>query len=229
MKKRHLYELSLVAAAVTLGLSPATHAQDDLRTQEVREAENELESAEERLEQAEEAVERREEALEDAIAAAAVTDDESEPREPPDLDEADWDALTDEHPDLSTFVEALRLTGLEDTLASGTAYTVFAPIDEAFDEYDEDLLSEENRDDLVELLRAHIVADDVDPVRARTLAEALTVDGGRIELAMEDDALRVGDADVVNSDIRLGSLRIYPIDGVLRAEPDTDIALGDFD
>ena len=39
----------------------------------------------------------------------------------------------------------------------------------------------------------------------------------------------VGDADVVNSDIRLGSLRIYPIDGVLRAEPDTDLALGDFD
>lgn len=228
MKKRHLFELSLVTAAVTLGLAPTVQAQDDSETQEVRNAENELERAEEQLEQAEEAVDEREDALRDAIAEAADSaDDDSEQSGAVEVVDADWDALTDEHPNLSTFVEALRLTGLEDTLAGGTSYTVFAPVDEAFDD-PEDLLSEGKREDLVELLRAHIIADDVDPVRARSLEEALTVDGGTIELSMDDDTLTVGDAEVVNSDIRLGNVRIYPIDGVLGAR-DTDIALGDFD
>lgn len=230
MKRSHLLELSLVASAVTLCLAPTVEAQDDdVRTQDVREAENELERAEERLERSEEEVDRREEALEEAIAEAAVpAEDERERADSDDFDDADWNALTDEHPNLSTFVEALRLTGLEDTLAEGTAYTVFAPIDEAFED-DEDLLDEDHRDELVELLRAHIVADDVDPVKARTLEEALTVDGGKVELSMDGDTLTVDGAEVVNSDIRLGNLRIYPIDGVLEADPDTNIALGDVD
>lgn len=235
MQKKHVFELSLVAAAVGFAHAPAINAQDDRpRTEDVRDAENELERAEERLEQAEQAVEEREDALEDAIAEAAVDvdddpDDDTALSDPPEFDDADWQALTDEHPNLSRFVDALRLTGLRDTLASGTDYTVFAPTDEAFEAHDEDLFDEERREELVELLRAHIVADDVDPVRARSLDEALTVDGGTVELSMEDDTLMIGGAEVVNSDIRLGNLRIYPIDAVLDANPDTDVALTDFD
>ena len=131
MKRTHLLEPSLAAAAVVLAFAPMihAHAQDDSATREVRDAENELERAEERLDQAEEAVEAREDALQDAIADAADSADADSERSVEARD-TDWDALTDEHPNLSTFVEALRLTGLGDTLAGGTDYTVFAPVDE---------------------------------------------------------------------------------------------------
>jgi uncharacterized surface protein with fasciclin (FAS1) repeats len=231
MKKTKLRKLSLVAAAVAVVVGSSGLAQD---TEEVRRAAEELERAEERLESAQEAVEEREEAFEESIAEASETDlSASSDRRSEDArawDESDWEELIEEHADLGTFVEALRLTGLDETLSSGTAYTVFAPIDDAFDDDEADLLRDENREDLIELLRAHIVADDVDPERARTLDEALTVDGGRLDLSVEDGELRVGDARVVDSDIRRGNLRIYTIDELLEARPSaSSIALIDSD
>src|SRR5690606_17517780 len=65
------------------------------------------------------------------------------------------------------------------------------------------------------LLRAHIVADDVDQEMARNLTEARTIDGGSVSLSSEGEELMVGDAKVVETDIQEGSLRVYAIDGVL--------------
>lgn len=232
MRKREVWTHSLIAAAVAVGMSPAALAQDDgVRTEEVQRAVEELERAEDRFESAEETVEQREEELEAAIASAA----ESERSDSSDRavsgesqwDDSDWEALTDEHRDLGTFVEALRVTGLGDTLTDGTAYTVFAPVNDAFEDDREDLLSDENRDELIELLRAHIIADDVDLERARTLDEALTVDGDTVDVAVEDDELMIGDARVVGADFRRGNLRVYPIDEVLEGR--SRVALGDAD
>lgn len=221
-------KMTLLAASVAIGiLSGTLRAQDD-GTRQVREAENELERAEARLERAEAAVEQSEEALEDAIAEAAEAAEDT--RVASETDHAGgWSALTDEHDNLETFVEALRITGLGDTLASGPAYTVFAPVDEAFDAHDDDLFDLERRDELIALLRAHIVADDVDGQRARSLGRALTVDGGAVDLAVEDGRLTVNDAEVLETDLVLGNVRIHLIDDVLEAGPATDIAFGGFD
>ena len=230
MKKSNGLKVSLLAAAVAIGVgSTALGQDDDVQTEEVQRAAEQLERAEDRLESSEEVVEQREEELEEAIAEAADSDPPAS-SDRPFGDALEWDELTEEHANLSTFVEALRLTGLDDTLSSGTVYTVFAPINDAFDEDREDLLDEDNREELIELLRAHIVADDVDPDRARTLDEALTVDGGTVDISVEDGELMVGDATVVDSDIHRGNLRIYPIDELLEADPsDSSIAFGDFD
>jgi uncharacterized surface protein with fasciclin (FAS1) repeats len=67
----------------------------------------------------------------------------------------------------------------------------------------------------VGVLRAHIVADDVDRQLASTLQQAQTIDGGSIELSESGGELSVGGAQVQGEDIQLGSLRIYPIDQVL--------------
>jgi uncharacterized surface protein with fasciclin (FAS1) repeats len=126
--------------------------------------------------------------------------------------------LTEDHENLSTFVRALEETGLADSLTGDTQYTVFAPTDEAFEDMGrsvDQLLSADNRQQLISLLRAHIVADDVSPEMARQLSEAKTLDGDTITLEQQDGKLMVGDASVVDSNIQHGSLRIYTIDEVL--------------
>ena len=135
--------------------------------------------------------------------------------------QSELDSLAEQHRDLATFVEALETAGLVDSLTEGTPYTLFAPTDQAFDASDKDLeqlMRPENREDLIALLRAHIVADDVDPQTAERLEAARTIDGGTVELASQDGKLMIGDANVVQSNIEHGNLRIYAIDEVLDAE-----------
>src|SRR5690606_1906710 len=85
----------------------------------------------------------------------------------------EWlDDIAAEREDLDIFVEAVRAAGLADALTGDTEYTVFAPTDEAFESMSgmtrEELLAPDNREELVRLLRAHIVADDLDREMART-------------------------------------------------------------
>jgi uncharacterized surface protein with fasciclin (FAS1) repeats len=131
-----------------------------------------------------------------------------------------FNRVVQQHAELETFVNALETAGLTDSLASDTSYTIFAPTNQAFESMRQDvaeLLKPENREQLVSLLRAHIVADDVSPERARQLSEALTIDGDTIELSAEDDKLMVNDASVETPNIQVegANVRIYTIDEVL--------------
>jgi uncharacterized surface protein with fasciclin (FAS1) repeats len=130
------------------------------------------------------------------------------------------DSIVQMHSELGTFVEALETAGLVEELAGTTEYTIFAPTNQAFESMQQDvaeLLKPENREDLVALLRNHIVADDVDPQMARQLQAAQTLDGDTIEISTEGDKLMIGEASVVTPDIQVqgGNLRIYTIDKVL--------------
>jgi uncharacterized surface protein with fasciclin (FAS1) repeats len=140
------------------------------------------------------------------------------------VDQADIDRLSTENSQLSTFVEAVKAAGLADALTEGTRYTAFAPTNDAFeampDEGIEELLKPENHADLVALLRAHIVADDVDSDMAHRIPEALTIDGGSIQLHSEGDKLMIGEANAAEPNIELGSLRVYAIDSVLAMNSD---------
>jgi uncharacterized surface protein with fasciclin (FAS1) repeats len=129
-------------------------------------------------------------------------------------------AIAEEHGDISEFVEALEAAGFEESLTGNTAYTVFAPTNDALDETDgaDDLMKAENRQELIGWLQAHIVADDVDPEMAGEISQAATVDGDTVTLASSGDTLTVNDVEVVDSDIQAGNLRIYAIDGVLSGD-----------
>jgi uncharacterized surface protein with fasciclin (FAS1) repeats len=134
--------------------------------------------------------------------------------------DSELDRAVQMHAEIGTFVEALETAGLAEELAGDTKYTIFAPTNQAFESMQQEvteLLKPENRQDLVALLRAHIVADDVDPQRARQLEAAQTLDGGTIQLSSENDKLMVGDASVVTPNIQVqgANLRIYSIDQVL--------------
>lgn len=134
------------------------------------------------------------------------------------------DRLAQEHQDLETFIQAVNEAGMADALFEGQSYTIFAPTNEAFESADrsvEELLQPENREELIALLRAHIVADDVDPQMAEQIGEAMTIDGGSVELQGSGEDLQVADARVVETDIQQGNLRIYAIDQVLSPSPGT--------
>lgn len=141
---------------------------------------------------------------------------------------ADIDQLAQEHEDLSTFFEAVKAAGMEDSLTAGTDYTLFAPTNDAFEQMSgmstEELLQPQNREQLISLLRAHIVADDVDEQMAQNLNEAQTIDGGSVSIDASQDEWRVGDARVVEEGVEAGNLRVYAIDSVL--EP-TQVARAD--
>jgi uncharacterized surface protein with fasciclin (FAS1) repeats len=133
------------------------------------------------------------------------------------IETGDIDRVAQENPDLSTFVEAVKAAGLAGSLTGETKYTVFAPTDEAFEaENIDELLEADDRQDLVDLLRAHIVADDVDHEMVRRIDAARTIDGGTVEISMDEEKLMVGNAEIIDdSEIEIGNLRVYAVDAVL--------------
>ena len=146
--------------------------------------------------------------------------------------DSELDRVVQRHAEIGTFVEALETAGLVEELAGDTKYTIFAPTNQAFESIQREvteLLKPENREDLVALLRAHIVADDVDPQRARQLPAAQTLDGETIQLSSENDKLMIGDASVVTPNIQVpgANLRIYSIDQVLGKDGQQSASAGD--
>lgn len=228
MQGRNHGKSALLAAAVTLALGSSVglaQQRAEERAENVESAERRLDNAEDRLERAEEEVEQRRDELGDARETGLDRRDADAAERRLGSSAAGaggLDAIAAEHGNLSHFMAALQATGLAETLTSGIAYTVFAPTDDAFGDEWEDLQGAENREELIELLRAHIVADDVDAERARTLGQATTVDGGVVEISVEDGDLMIGDAKVVDEDISSGNLRVYAIDDVL--DPDASAA-----
>ena len=76
----------------------------------------------------------------------------------------------------STLVAAVQAAGLVDTLASPGPFTVFAPVNDAFDALPEGtvaaLLEPENKDTLTKILTAHVVAGDWSGAQLAAKAQA---------------------------------------------------------
>ncbi len=118
-----------------------------------------------------------------------------------------------------TLVAAVQAAGLVDTLKGEGPFTVFAPTDEAFAKLPagtvEALLLPENRDQLVAILTYHVVAGRVSAAEVVGLSDAVTVQGDRVTVQVEGDAVRINDAGVVKTDIETSNGLIHVIDTVL--------------
>ncbi|MFS2318391.1 fasciclin domain-containing protein [Maricaulis sp. D1M11] len=119
----------------------------------------------------------------------------------------------------NTLVAAVQAAGLVATLKGDGPFTVFAPVDSAFanlphGEVDR-LLQPENRHELVDLLTFHVVPGAVTSDQlAGQILQVETVEGSEV-LIDATNGVRVGNAQVVQADIRTSNGIIHVVDRVI--------------
>ncbi len=122
-----------------------------------------------------------------------------------------------------TLVAAVKQAELVDALSADGNFTVFAPTDEAFEAVDEDtlanLLKDENRADLQNLLKFHVVPSKI---KAKDIAmgttRVSTLQGTEIEIIRTADKITVDGATVVMPDVKTSNGVIHAIDAVAMPE-----------
>lgn len=116
-----------------------------------------------------------------------------------------------------TLMRALEDTHLTDLLAEQGPFTLFAPTDEAFAKLPSaelsSLLAAKPR--LRSVLSYHIVAGKVRAPRERAPNIATAVDGRKLTMTVSGGYYRVGDAQIVRTNLRASNGVIHAIDTVL--------------
>lgn len=116
----------------------------------------------------------------------------------------------------SSFWAALQATGLSETLAEATAFTVFAPTDDAFNELPPQVIEglTANPEVLAQLLQYHVTRGQYSAADLLVVQPA-TLNGRLLTIATENDALMVNDALVTEPDIAATNGVIHAIDRIL--------------
>lgn len=114
----------------------------------------------------------------------------------------------------NTLVKAVQAAGLVETLRGDGPFTVFAPTDDAFSKLPSqtlrDLLRAENKDQLIAILTYHVVPGRIEASDLLNVTRAKTLNGKRVPIG-----LRVGEANVIATDIEASNGIIHVIDTVL--------------
>ena len=119
-----------------------------------------------------------------------------------------------------TLAAALEAAGLIDELKGAGPFTVFAPTDEAFAKLPagtvESLLKPENKEKLKSILLYHVVSGNVPASKVSKLngRSVKTLQGSSIKVRTHP-GVRVGNANVVQTDVMASNGVIHVIDTVL--------------
>lgn len=133
---------------------------------------------------------------------------------------------------LTTLVAAVGQADLVDTLASDGPFTVFAPVNSAFEALPsgtvDTLMMDRNRADLQKVLTYHVVSGNYTKARLAAmmkrspdgLANLRTVEGGPISVGMRGRNLMIYDASgnsymIEQTDVTQANGVVHVIDGVL--------------
>jgi uncharacterized surface protein with fasciclin (FAS1) repeats len=133
--------------------------------------------------------------------------------------------------DHTTLVAAVKAAGLVETLQSAGPFTVFAPVNSAFDALPagtvDTLLKPENKATLTKILTYHVVAGNMDSKKiAKAIkkgggkAEFATVAGGKLWASMSGNTLvltdeKGGTSRVTIADVRQSNGVIHVIDTIV--------------
>merc|ERR1719401_3275330 len=127
----------------------------------------------------------------------------------------------------STLVAAVTAADLAETLGGPGPFTVFAPTNDAFAAVQstvDDLLKPENKDQLVNVLKYHVVSGNI-PSSAVTTSDVATLEGSDLSIVVKDGTVKINDsATVIQADVLANNGIIHVIDAVLI--PPTDDAGG---
>ena len=125
------------------------------------------------------------------------------------------------NPGLTTLVAAVKAAGLVDTLNGPGPFTIFAPVNSAFDKLPagtvDTLVKPENKDKLTSILTYHVVAgkklSSADLAKMATLD---TVNGGKLKVAVSGKTITInGSTKVVLADVQVANGTVFLIDSVL--------------
>ncbi|HEY9728618.1 MAG TPA: fasciclin domain-containing protein [Chroococcales cyanobacterium] len=116
----------------------------------------------------------------------------------------------------NTLVKAVEAAGLVDTLKSPGPYTVFAPVDEAFNRLPEGVLDQllEDVSKLKKIVAYHVVFGDVRAEDLLEIEEAETVEGSVLVIDTTK-GYKVNQAIVLQPDILTDNGVIHVIDSIL--------------
>jgi len=118
-----------------------------------------------------------------------------------------------------TLAAALQAAGLVATLKGDGPFTVLAPTDEAFAKLPkgtvETLLKPENKQQLIGILKYHVISGKVLAETVVTLSGAKSLNGQQIDIAVTDGKVSVDKAQVVKTDIDCSNGVIHVIDQVI--------------
>lgn len=121
--------------------------------------------------------------------------------------------------DHSTLVKAVQQAELVDVLSNAGPFTVFAPVNAAFDKLPagtlDDLMKSENKSKLADILQYHVY---VGVLREEMLQDGQTlnqVNGGNITITKNADGIMVNNSAKVIATVPASNGIIYVIDAVL--------------
>jgi len=118
-----------------------------------------------------------------------------------------------------TLLTAAEEAGLVDALNGDGPLTVFAPTDDAFaalpDGTIASLLKPENKEQLADILKYHVILGQVSLADALKAGQALSLQGETLSIAFKDGSVRIGEAKLVTADIAASNGLIHVIDQVL--------------
>jgi transforming growth factor-beta-induced protein len=118
-----------------------------------------------------------------------------------------------------TLLAAAKAAGLVETLAGEGPLTVFAPTDEAFSKLPagtvENLLKPENKQQLAQVLKYHVVAGRVYSTDLLAAGEAKSLQGGSLKANVSGGTARIQGTTLVATDIDAANGVIHVIDAVL--------------
>merc|ERR1712070_21208 len=144
--------------------------------------------------------------------------------------------LAEHTPDLSTLVSAVVAAGLADTLSSAGKFTVFAPTNEAFKALPagvlDSLMKPENKAKLVDILKYHVLPEEVLSTQLKPFQAVKTVEGKPLHVTKWDGQVRVGPSllskvlkNVTKADNLASNGVVHIIDGVLLPPSSSDSVL----
>ncbi|KAF3884836.1 MULTISPECIES: fasciclin domain-containing protein [Nostocales] len=127
-------------------------------------------------------------------------------------------AVAESNGSFTMLTKALKAAGLVETLQGKGPFTVFAPTDAAFAKLPQDavqdLLKPENKEVLTKILRYHVVSGSVQSSDLKS-GEVKSVEGGAINVKVEQGGVMVNDAKVVQPDVKASNGIIHVIDNVI--------------
>ena len=119
----------------------------------------------------------------------------------------------------NTLVAAVKAAGLVETLSGAGPFTVFAPVDAAFNALPagtvDTLVKPESKDKLTGILTYHVVAGKVMSSDLTDGMKATTVNGQTITIRLTDGKVMVNDAEVIIADVDTDNGVVHAINAVL--------------